>query len=152
MQHRVPSTITSTRCSIRLPTLAVLQALSAQRSLVYHALIRPRKRHAIILELNDCRNGFLRHVVYCILVAEPVRALDCVVHVPTPVVFCHIAQRGVDASLCGYGVRSCGEKFRYACCLQSGFGEAYGGAKASASCSYDESAGQCKQPVLYVVF
>lgn len=101
MQHSMSRSITRTSCSVRLPAFAILQALPTQRSLVYCALICSREWHAIILELDDRRNGFLSHVVDCVLVAEPVGTLDCVVHVPAPIVLCHIAERGVDATLRG---------------------------------------------------
>jgi len=46
-----------------------------------------------------------------VLIAQPVRALDGVVHVPLPVVTFHIAQSGVDAALGGYRVRPRREQF-----------------------------------------
>ena len=39
-----------------------------------------------------------RHKFDRVLVPEPVRALDCVVHVPVPVVLVHIAECGADAA------------------------------------------------------
>src|SRR6202035_569168 len=41
-----------------------------------------------------------------VLVAEPVRTLDGVVHVPAPVVLAHVAERGRDAALRSNGVRA----------------------------------------------
>lgn len=126
MQHRMPRAITCTSSAICLPTLAILQALPTQRSLIYRPLISSRKRHAVVLQLNNRRNRFLSHVVNCVLVAEPVGALDGVVHVPAPVVFCHVAKRSIDAALSRDGVRAGWKELRYACCLETGFCEPNG--------------------------
>src|SRR5215469_4677743 len=52
-----------------------------------------------MLELDDRSHCIAAHVFDCVLIAEPVGALDRVVHVPTPVVLAHIAERGADAAL-----------------------------------------------------
>ena len=52
-----------------------------------------------MLELVDDLRRHLAHVLDRVLVAEPVRALDRVVHVPEPVVLGHVAERGADAAL-----------------------------------------------------
>ena len=44
------------------------------------------------------------------LVSEPVRALDGVIHVPSPVIRLHVAKGRVDASLGGDGVAAGGEE------------------------------------------
>ena len=44
------------------------------------------------------------HVVDGILVAEPIGALDGVVHVPPPVVRLHVAQSSVDSALIKKGL------------------------------------------------
>lgn len=114
MQHGMPGPIRRTRRPIRLPSLAVLETLPAQSALVYCALACAREGHAVVLELDDGGHGFPRHVVDCVLVAEPVGALDRIVHVPAPVVGGHVAERGVDATLCGDGVGARGEEFGHA--------------------------------------
>lgn len=57
---------------------------------------------------------------------------------PPPVVFRHVAERGVDPALCGDGVRARREEFGYAGGFEAGFCEAYGGAEAGAAGSYDD--------------
>jgi hypothetical protein len=79
--------------------LAVLGRLAAEGALVDLALGRARERHAVVLELDHRRRGVLGHVLDRVLVAQPVRALDRVVHVKAPVVRAHVAERGVDAAL-----------------------------------------------------
>src|SRR5262249_28464957 len=46
-----------------------------------------------------------------VLIAEPVRPLDGVVHVPAPVIRAHVAERGTDAALGGHGVAAGGKEF-----------------------------------------
>ncbi len=86
--------------------LAVADRLAAERALVDPAFRRPRERHAIVLELVDRGGRVLGHVFDRVLVAQPVRPLDGVVHVEAPVVLVHVAQRSVDAALGGHGVRA----------------------------------------------
>ena len=54
-------------------------------------------------DLNHSGRCLLCHVVDSGLVPEPVTALHCVVHVPSPVVLLHVAQGCIDTSLCGGG-------------------------------------------------
>src|SRR5690606_26463355 len=53
----------------------------------------------IVDELDDGSGRLLAHVLDRVLVAEPVGALDRVVHVPAPVVLAHVAERGADPAL-----------------------------------------------------
>ncbi len=57
-----------------------------------------------MLELYDRFHRIAAHVFDRVLVAEPVGALDRVVHVPAPVVLAHIAERGANAALRRDGV------------------------------------------------
>ena len=74
--------------------LAELGGHAAERALVDLALGGAAERHAEMLELDDRRDRLAAHVFDGVLVAEPVRALDGVVHVPAPVVLAHVAERG----------------------------------------------------------
>src|SRR3546814_15367521 len=60
---------------------------------------------AEVLELVNGIGRLAAHEFDGILVAEPVRTLDGVVHVPVPVVFAHVGQRGADAALRRHGMR-----------------------------------------------
>ena len=62
-----------------------------------------------------------------VLIAEPVAALDGVVGVPTPVVFGHVGESGVDPSLRRHGVRPGREDLSDARRVQSMRDEACGG-------------------------
>jgi hypothetical protein len=77
--------------------------------------------------LNDSARGLTAHVVDGVLVAEPVRTLDGVVHVPPPVVLSHVAERGVDTALRSDSVRTGGEELGHTRGLEASLGEAEGG-------------------------
>jgi hypothetical protein len=59
-----------------------------------------------MLQFDNRRDGFAAHIFDGVLIAQPVRALDGVVHVPAPVVLAHVAERGGNAALRGNGVRA----------------------------------------------
>ena len=68
-------------------------------ALVDAAIGGAREGDAVMLQFNDGGNGLAAHVLDGVLVAEPVGALDRVVHVPAPVILAHVAQRRADAAL-----------------------------------------------------
>jgi hypothetical protein len=90
-----------------------------------------------VLQLNNRRWRLPRHIVNGILVTEPVRALDRIVHVPSPVVLVHVAQGRVDAALGRDRVTSGREQLRYAGSVEAGLRKAEGGSQAGASSSYN---------------
>jgi hypothetical protein len=55
---------------------------------------------------------------------------------PSPIIFRHISQRGVDSALSGDCVGAGGEEFGYAGGFETGFCEADGCAEAGAAGSY----------------
>jgi len=85
---------------------AEVLALPAEGALVDGAVVEPAERHARVLQLIDGRDGLAAHVLDGVLVAQVVRALDGVEHVPVPVVREHVGQRGIDAALRGHRVRA----------------------------------------------
>ncbi len=84
--------------------LAVFHHVPAERPLIDLPGFGARERHAEMLQFDDRRDRLAAHVFDRVLVAEPVRALDRVVHVPAPVVVAHVAERGGNAALRGDGV------------------------------------------------
>ena len=95
---------------------------SAERTLVDAPVLGAGERDAEVLELDHGRDRLAAHVLDGVLIAEPVGALDGVVHVPAPVVLAHVAERGADASLGRDGVAAGGEELGHA-----GGGEPLGG-------------------------
>mmetsp|Transcript_45256 Transcript_45256/g.61374 ORF Transcript_45256/g.61374 Transcript_45256/m.61374 type:complete len:297 (+) Transcript_45256:794-1684(+) len=90
MKHRVASSVSNSAASVSLTSLTEILRLSTESSLVDHTLIVTRERHTVGLELSDgnwCLSG---HVVDGVLVTEPVTTLDCIIEVPSPVIFVHV--------------------------------------------------------------
>ena len=83
----------------------VLVGLTTKSALVDLALGSPGEGHAVVFQLDDGLGRLPGHVVDGVLVAQPVRPLDCVVHVPPPVVRLHVAKGGVDSALGSHCVR-----------------------------------------------
>ena len=103
VQHGVAGAVGGGTGAIGL-ALAELHRLAAEGALVDAAVLGAREGHAVVLELVDRGRSVLGHVLDGVLVAQPVRPLDGVVHVVAPVVLDDVAERGVDAALGGHGV------------------------------------------------
>ena len=91
---------------------AVIRRHAAERALIDLACFGARERHAPMLKLIHSRRRIAAEIFDCVLVAEPVRPLDGVIHMPAPIVRTHIAERGRDAALRCNSVRACREHFR----------------------------------------
>src|ERR1700751_602876 len=104
MDNRVPRSVGgSTGAPSRIP-LAIVPHMAAKWPLIDPSVLGARERYTEMFEFDDSGNRAAAHVFDRILVAEPIRALDRVVHVPAPVVLAHIAERGADAALRSDGV------------------------------------------------
>lgn len=57
---------------------------------------------------------------------------------PPPIIFGHVTQRSIDATLCGDRVRSRGEQFGYARGFESCLCEAHGGTQTGSACAHDD--------------
>eukprot|EP00964_Phaeocystis_antarctica_P063294 scaffold37967_cov57-Phaeocystis_antarctica.AAC.4 len=138
VQDRVPRPVRRARAPIGLASLTKVERLAAEGPLVDLALVRAREGHAVVLELDDGARRLLAHVVDRVLVAQPVAALDRVVHVPPPIVLGHVAERGVDAPLRGDRVRARREQLGDARRLEAKLSESERGAQTrTASAHYD---------------
>ncbi len=98
VQHGVAGAVGGRAGPLR-GALAVVGGHAAERTLVDLAVFAARERQAPVLELVDRLGRVAAHIFDGVLVAEPVGALDGVVHVPAPVVLAHVAERGGDAAL-----------------------------------------------------
>ena len=117
--------------------LAEIRHVAAERPLVDLAGIGAVERHAVILEFDDALVGLAAHELDGILVAQPVRALDGVVHMPVPVIFLGVAQAGGDAALCRHRVRTGWKDLGQHGGLEAGFRQLDGGAQTGAAGAYD---------------
>jgi hypothetical protein len=118
--------------------LAVIAHVSAEGPLIDLAFRRSREGDAEMLELIDRGRGVGAHVLDGVLVAEPVGALDRVVHVPAPVVLAHVAEGGANAALGGDRMAAGRENFGDAGGLEPGGGHAESGAQPGAAGADDD--------------
>ena len=132
VQHGVAGAVGGGAGALRL-ALAVVQRHAAERALIDLAVFGARERHAPMLELVDRFGRVAHHVFDRVLVAEPVRPLDGVVHVPAPVVLVHVAERGRDAALRRDRMRAGRKHLGDAGGAQAGFAAADHGAQAGAA-------------------
>src|SRR5262249_34593340 len=86
--------------------------MAAERALVDFAVARACERHAIVFELIYSRGCVSAQILNRVLVPEPVRSLDGVVHVPAPVVRPLVTERGPNATFGRDGVRASGKDLR----------------------------------------
>ena len=110
-----------------------LGGVATKRTLVDLAFFGAREGHAVVLQLIHRLGRFAGQVFHRIRVAQPVRALHGVIHVPLPVVRAHVRQRGGDAALGGHGVGAGREDLGHAGGAQTLFGHAQRGAQAGAT-------------------
>lgn len=161
VQKGVAGSVGGGAASVGLATLAILLRLTTESSLVavrrpvsdaarqlglglgvdqnlHLAFLGTGKGAAVVLELDNGGGSLAGHVVNGVLVTEPVGALDGIVHVPSPVVLVHVAERGVDATLGGDGVGSGREELGDASRVEAGLSQTEGGTEARATGAYDE--------------
>ena len=119
VKHRMAGAVRGGAGALRRRPLAHVLRHSAERALVDLAVGPAAERHARMLELDDRRRSFADHIFDRVLVAEPVGALDGVVHVPGPVVRTHVAEAGGDPALRGDGMAARREDLGDAGGLQS---------------------------------
>ena len=133
VQHGVAGAVGGRAGALR-GALAVMRGHAAERALIDLAVfLAARERQAPVLQFVHGGRRVAAHVFDRVLVAEPVGALDGVVHVPAPVVLAHVAERGRDAALRRDGVRAGREHLGDAGGAQAGFGAADHGAQARAA-------------------
>ena len=112
MQHGVAGAVGGSAGAGGLFAAEILR-LPAERALIDLAVVQARKRQAHVFEFVHRAGRFAAHELDRVLVAQPVATLDRVVHVPFPAVVVDIGERGGNAALRRYGMRTRGKYFRY---------------------------------------
>ena len=137
VQHGMAGTVSGgTRAHHR--RLAVVHRVAAERTLVDLAVVGAIEGHAVVLELDDDLVGLLAHELDRVLVAQPVRPLDGVVHMPVPVVLGRVAERSSHATLGRHGVRAGRKDLGQHCGLEARFGELQGRTQAGTAGADDD--------------
>ena len=108
VQHGVAGAVGRGAGALRL-ALAEIGGHAAEGALQDLAVLGAREGHAPMLELVNGLGRVAAEIFDGVLVAQPIRPLHRVVHVPAPIVGAHIAERGGDAALRRHGVRAGGK-------------------------------------------
>ena len=124
VQHGVAGAVGGGARALRRRAFAVIRRHAAERPLIDLAVLGAREGHAVVLELVDGVGRVAAQIFDGVLIAEPVGALDGVVHVPAPIVRPHVAERRGDAALRGNRMRARRKHLRDARRLEPGFGAA----------------------------
>ncbi len=132
VQHGMAGAVRRGAGSLR-DALAEVRGHSAERPLIDAPILGARERHAVVLEFDDRGRRLLAHELDGVLVAEPIRALDGVVHVPAPIIGAHVAERRRDAALRRHGVAARREHLGQAGRGETGLGQTEGGAQSRAA-------------------
>ena len=133
----MPCSVSSSTGPLRLP-LTEMGSHSTEGALVNLSVRGPGKRYPIVFQFDHRRWRFFAHKTDSFLVAKPIRTLDGVVHMPTPVIFTHIGERGTHPALCRNSMGTRREYFGDAGCAKTGLGKAQTGAKSRASRADDD--------------
>ena len=133
VQHRMAGTVGSSTGALDRRSLAHILHMAAERTLVDGAILVARERHAGMFQLVDRLRRFAHQIFDRVLVAEPVGALDRVIHMPLPVIGRIVAERSGNAALRRNRVRTSREHLGDTGRFQAGFRCAHGGAQAGAT-------------------
>ena len=136
VQHGVPGPVSRSAGTLH-GALAEFAGHAAEGALVDLAFIGPGEGHSPMLQLVNSGGRFTAEIFNRVLVAQPVRPFDGVVHVPAPVILTHIAERGSDAALCGNRVGARWENFGDTGGFQAGLCGAQGSTEARAASAHN---------------
>src|SRR5665647_2432206 len=104
-------------CSIRSSArawhrmFAEIAHVATERPLIDFSVFGAGEGHPRMFQLEDRGDGLPAHVLDRILIAEPIRPFDRIVHMPLPTVFAEIAKTGCNATLGGNRVTACRKHF-----------------------------------------
>ena len=135
MQHGVTSTVSRGAGALHRRSGTHILHMTAERALIDLALFRTAEWHAGMFQLVHGGRCFARQIFDRVLIAQPVRSLHGIVHMPGPVIRAHIAQAGSNTALRRHRVRARGENLADARRAQAGFGTAHGGTQARPACA-----------------
>ena len=130
VQHGVAGTVGGGAGALHRRAFAHVLHVPAEGALVDRAVVIAAEGHAGMFEFVDRLRRLAHEIFDRVLVAQPVGALDGIVHVPRPVVGGVVAEAGGDPALRGDGVRTRREDLGDVGSLETAFGGAHRGAQA----------------------
>ena len=111
VQQGVAGTVSRRSGTCRLLAAEVFR-LAAERTLINRAIFEARERQTHVIQLQNCFRAGFTHVFDGVLIANVVRPLNGVVHMPFPVIFMGITERDGDTTLRGNGMGTGRKNFR----------------------------------------
>ncbi len=127
VQHRVAGAVSRSAGALHRRASAHVLHVPAKRALINRSIGVAAERHTGVLKLVHRGRGFARKILDRILIAQPVRPLDGVIHMPRPVIGAVVAQRGSDAALRSDRVATGREHLGNVGGAQAAFGRAHRG-------------------------
>ena len=120
MQYRMTRPVSRRTCTLG-NTFTKIGGHTTKWALINFTFFGPRERNTKMLKLINSFRGIATQIFDCILIAQPIRALDRIVHMPTPVIITHIAKRCRNATLSSNSVATRWKNLRNTCCPQAFF-------------------------------
>ena len=99
VQHAVAGSVGDSTASVGLATLAEVSGLTSEGSLVDLTLAGSAEGHTVGFKLSDSERSLSSHVLDGVLITKPVRALNCIIEVISPVISMHVTEGSIDTSL-----------------------------------------------------
>ncbi|MND69416.1 hypothetical protein D3C80_608910 [compost metagenome] len=99
VQDRVAGAVSSSAGALNRRTITKVLHMAAEWALINLAFFGTRERHAVMLQFVNRSRCFTRQIFHGIGVAEPVRSLDGIVHMPLPAIRTHILERRCNTAL-----------------------------------------------------
>mmetsp|Transcript_18054 Transcript_18054/g.30480 ORF Transcript_18054/g.30480 Transcript_18054/m.30480 type:complete len:200 (-) Transcript_18054:226-825(-) len=99
VENGMACAVRSSRATIRLAAFAKFQALSTKSTLINLALRSSAEGQTKGFQLQNDLGCQTAHVLNGVLVAQPICALHGVIGVPAPIIFRHVGQGTIDATL-----------------------------------------------------
>jgi len=139
VKNRVAGTISDSGATVGLTTLAKLQTLTTKGTLVDLALLGSGEGDTVVLQLDNTVRGLATHVMDSILITEPVRTLDSIVHVPSPVILAHVSESSIDTTLGSDSVGTGREELGDTSSVETSLSKTEGGTETGTTGTDDES-------------
>ena len=139
VQDRVAGPVSGGAGTLHGRAFAEFRGVAAEGTLIDLALFGAREGHAVMLKLVNRLGRFAGEVFHRIGIAQPVRALDRVIHMPLPVVGAHVAQGRGDATLRRHRVAAGREHLRDTGRAQPLLRHAQSRAQTSTACPHHDN-------------
>ncbi len=99
VQDGVAGTVSSSAGALYRRTITKVLHVATEWALINLTFFGTRERNAVMFQLIDRGRRFTRQIFHGISIAQPVRSLNGIVHVPLPAIRTHILERSRNTTL-----------------------------------------------------